>query len=253
MGNFQIGYTFSTYAPTAANGDADYPSTNLFLYSHTKRHFRTLSDTASLIILDQGATNMLSGIFLNDVNFATCVIMGNASTNFGAPSFSTQITISQDGRVGRYKAYHPLPIDYRYIGITLPNGMAKTDALTVYRIGTIGLVKSMTTVTLMPTDYEWTADEECITNEMQGGWYEDVRMGDNVWEGTLSYSVGLTTVSEAEFKTLTTLRKNANLIFYENNGDESQAYICRRRSRVEIKQEAGGLFTPSNITFRELL
>ena len=253
MGNFQIGYTFSTYAPSAANEDADYPSANLYLYSHTKRHFRTLSDTASLIVIDQGATNMLSGIVLNDVNFATCVIMGNASSSFGAPSFSTQITISNDARVGRYKAYHPLPIDYRYIGIRMPDGMAKTDALSVYRIGTIGLIKSITTVTLMSNGYEWTADEESIMNEMQGGWFEDVRMGDNVWEGTLSYPIGVSTVSEAEFKTLTTLRKNANLVFYENDGDNSQVYICRRRSKIEIKKEAGGLFTPSNITFRELL
>lgn len=256
MGNFRIGLAFSSYTPTCANSnDATYIVTNLNQYSNTKRHFRTASATASLIILDRGGTVANSAIAIIDTNFATVTLMGNASTDFGAPTFSTGVTLSRDERTDMYKVYHPLPssFDYRYVGITLPNAMTITDTNTVYRIGSIFCVASEVTATKMPTDYEISADETIESESMQGGWTADVKLSDQIFEADLSYTPSDSTTAEAEFWTMNNVPKNQTILFYEGDTtDKSKVYPVKRRTAVKLKKEPGSLFTPSNITLREV-
>lgn len=253
MGNFKFGLTYSSYTPTCANEDTTYAIANLSVYSNTKRHTRTKTSSASLYILDRGDTVATPAIFINDVNFTTCVIMGNASSDFATPTVSATVAIPFDERTQTYKLYHQLTtFDYRYIGIRLPNAMAITDTNTVYRIGSIFCISSETTATKMPTDYDVSADETCKRTEMQGGWTVDMKLSDQIWEGTLNYYPASTS-SEAEFWTLNKVPKSQTLVFWEGDTtDKSKAYACKRRSAVEIKKEPGAIFTPSNIVFREV-
>lgn len=256
MGNFRFGLSFSTYTASCVNVDTtDYPIGNLQQYSNTKRHVKTKSSSNSLFVLDRGATVANSAIAIIDTNFATVTLMGNASTDWGAPTFSTSVTLTRDERTNMYKTYYALPssFDYRYVGIRLPAGQTITDTNTVYRIGSIFFVSSEVTATKMPTDYEYTAEETVDSEQMQGGWSAEVKLSNQIFEANLSYTPSDSTAVENEFWTLNNVPKTQTILFYEGDTtDKSKVYPVKRRTAVQIKKEPGMIFTPGNITLREV-
>lgn len=264
MGNFILGYSalkddkFVDYVVTASSENADYPATNLKLYSSPKRHTRTLVQTECNYVFDFGSAKAIVAIILVDVNFTGCYIEGNATNEWGSPTFrypagSGNLTISKDERTQRYSVYIPLiGFNYEFARLVIPT-QTPVDGLNVFRMGSLICLDTKQEFTQNPTyPYDYSADEKNKEIEFESGGYEDYRLGDFYWQGTFGFDVHERTY-ESEIWVLNSLGKDGLLVFYENIGDTSKVYVCKRRTEIQVSWEQPNINKIDTMTFRECI
>lgn len=253
MGNFIFGYNFLDGTDTASSENPSYPLSNIKDYEHLKRHWRSTVITESWVKRNFGQPKNLLAVCLDDVNFTTVTIQGNATDTWTSPAFSQVFTISKDKRTQRYKGYLTLSgFNYKWLRILIP-AQTPVDGLSAFRIGR--LVCLNTVFELSESHgftYEYSADEKMETNEFLSGSFEDINRGDFCWQGSFSIDMQLRT-NEDEIWRLNALKKNANLVFYENNNDTTKFYVCRRRTAIEVTWKDVGINSIKTLSFREMI
>lgn len=250
MSNFVFGYDFIAPSITADSEDSTYPASNLILYGNTKRHWRSQVATEVKIVFDYTSAKTLLAVALFDCNFTSVYIEGSADDI--TYSFSQVFTISKDERTQRYDLYATLSaFNYRYMRIRIP-AQTPVDSATYFRIGTVVSLDILLTLTANPSyPYAYTTDERVTVNQFKSGGREVVNRGDLLWKGSFQWPA-LEVANEPELWTLNGLKKDAKLIFYENNSDTSKAYICRRISPVKVAWKQFQIVSIARIDLEEI-
>ncbi len=252
MANFIFGYTFTAYSAVASSEDSNYPGTNLSIYGFTKRHFRSLVSTAVTIVFDFTTAKALAGVMLHDINFTDVFIEGNATDSWGSPAFSQQFTPAKDERTERYKLYATLTgFNYRYMRLRIP-AQTPVDGLSVFKIGTVVCLDTILEISESPDwSYDYSADEEIKVNEFESGGDERVNLGDLIWRGSFSFNPYIRT-NEGELWTLNSIKKDENLVFFENLGDVSKVYLCRRDTKIKVTWHTPKAVRTNRLEFKEI-
>lgn len=255
--NFIFGHDFLAYTPVMSSADTNYPVANLLLYNNLFRHSRSTVKTEVTISIDMGAATVLAGVMLNDVNFTAAYVEGSADNVTW--DFSQLIAISEDKTVKRYKIYVPLTaFNYRYfrVRITAQDPVARfpDTALSVFRIGTLVLCKQAVELTYNPAAGPYTvsgAYPEPLINKFMDGGDEVVSRGDTK-RGNIKFSFSPTTLDQVgELRDLDAILKpTSNVVFYRNNGDTWECYLCRSRGAFET-QESDVTFSTSTYELAE--
>ena len=256
MGNFIIGYDFASYTiKSFSDENSNYPSSNLKLYSHLRRCAQTNTTAELTIVLDFSSALAAVGVMLDDVNFASAYVAGHTSDSWADPDFPEQaITIGEDDRVGRYKAHVALAaFNYRYMRVRVPN-QAATDGAGAFRIGRLVILDTILTLAQNPAyGYDTKVDSPVRVNDFISGGHESVELGDYLeWSGSFSWNA----ISDANLDDVTDIsliRKNRPIVFYENAGDTSRVYVCRREESVMVTSKGPGIFQASTHKLREII
>ncbi len=244
-----------TAQSTAATFDAD----NIQDYWRLKRRWRMdsadKSNTNPILRIDMGAAKTVEAVFLNDGNFDEVLILGHASdlgTDWTAASFTSGIvSVIYDPVVGRYKVYVPLAaFDYRWIAICVPaTASAVGPYQTKWEVGTVVLLDTVTELSKnMSYGYERGPKQDTVDT----GSHSSVATSEVYWEGTAKFKTR-SVAQEAEVLALGKISMEDPMIFYENNGDTSKCYLCRRLSDYSGSQDAYNLVNGGPISFREIV
>jgi hypothetical protein len=255
VGKFKFGYNFVDAATiTSDNENSSYPATNIQIYNHTKRHFRSDSTSSDVhITLDFGSLKSIQAILLNDVNFTSVVIQGNDTDSWATPSYGASFNILKDERTQRYKLYQTLTnFSYRYMRIVITSGIAITDGADYYRIGSFIALDTIYTLTRnVSWPYDYSSDDEAAVVKYKTGVEERINLGELLFE----CSFGFKTVSkdeEAEIWTLNSFKKDENIILFENTADTTKAYLCRRETPIKVSERSAGYSSIKTIKFKEV-
>jgi len=258
MGNFKFGYSFVNSTPTPSSEIAPYLATNLSLYANPIQCWRTNNVvTNSYVVFDYGSAKHIIGIVLVDVNFATYAVAADATDPTDTPSYRYPVGTGYNPIIKdalytqRYNIFIPVDFTYRYSMVYIPT-QTPVDAAAYFRIGTVVHLESVLELTVNPAygDEEF-ADEKMESNEFRPGGFEDIILGDRIWERSFDFPVHLTEEVN-DLKTLNGLSKNENLIFYENADDTSHVYVCRRRNPIKISHANFRYNSIPTIYFKEL-
>ena len=249
--NVSFGYNFAWYTPTASTADTEYPVTRLYDYDHARRYWLSTVATDSWVKADLGSSKLIKGILINNINFGSCSIQANDTDVWTAPTYNQSVTVAPHNLTGRYQHFVLPNVTLRYVRIFIPT-QTPNDGTSVFRMGTLVILTSNLELTKNPDlGLTESANEAMITNELESGNYEDVNLGARIWQISMtfnSYDRG----SMTDFGTLNRLNKNTNLLFYLNNGDATEAFICRRRTAIEVEWRLPYDNRIPILTFKEL-
>jgi hypothetical protein len=250
MGKFKFGYNFLGYTPVGSNTDPNYPDSNLNLYFKPLQVCRTTVTTQVTFSIDFGVAKAVLAAMLNDVNFTSVYFSGSAdNATWGAEQ---HFTIGKDERVQRYKIFAALDgFNNRYLRIRIP-GQATTDGAAFFRIGAAVFMDTVLELAeAISYPYDYSADEEILTSKMPSGGEEDTVLGDAIWQGSFGTDP-LSPSNEGDYWTLNAIGKSGPLVFFENLGDTSKVYICRRRSAIQVSWKTKNRDSIQKITFKEI-
>ncbi|MBU2249093.1 MAG: hypothetical protein KKD77_20265 [Gammaproteobacteria bacterium] len=237
---------------TARSQAAGYVKANVMDRNDMKRRFRADDVTANdyLLKFNFGAAQALVGVFLNDVTFNKVKIQGHASDAWGAPTYpGTDLTVSQNAITGRYQIYIPLTaFSYQYLRIFIPSGTtAVGDYTTKWEIGTVCFLSSVTTLSKdMAYGYGQTGRHfynTAINERISTG--EEIR-----WEGNIVFG-NRSTDYESELWTVNRMDMSLPFVYYENNGNTANAYLCVRDDSIETTRLAPNVLAGNTIKIKE--
>ena len=243
---------------TLASGFDD---ANILSLTRMKKRFRAndLTKTDWLLKFYFPGSQALTAIVLDDVNFDKVTIQGHATDSWGAPSFTTTVSISRDNRVQRYKAYIPLTsFNYAYLRIYIPTDATAVGTYTTkWEVGRVACLASPTTLSVNPAEYRWTAPKARKLVELPDGPTSVVQLSDSHrFEATLTFSNALDSTALADLETLNELDSAQALVFYENGTDTSKVYICYKANDIEVTRVSGygdGIVTGNTLKLVEYI
>ena len=254
MGNFKFGYNFVTIAAIEVDTeDANYPMSNLVLDSNPKRQYRTTVQTQSRIYYNFGAVaKAVKIVELTDVNFVNILIAGNNTSDWTTPLFPDQaFTISKNIETQRYNLCAVLTgFNCQRLRLTIP---AQTPLdLSVFRVGSMVCCDTVLELADSPAfPYKYSASEAMKKNEFESGGEERINLGDLIWRGSFGFDLYAKT-AESDFWILNSVLKHQNIVFFENLGDTSKSYLCRRDSGIEVLWHQAQLVRTDKIALREI-
>lgn len=239
--NFKFGYNPVDYTPACANENAAYPATNLKIYNHLRRQFRTVNLNASTITFSFGATKAIKRVFLDDCNFTSCTVAGSAAT------------IARDAEVQRYKADVALAgFSAASLQIVVPNQVT-TDGAAYFRIGRVLCLDTELEPARNPS-YAMVKDAEkqYSVETFSSGGEEVIRLGDYLkWERRIVFR-GVPASNESGLWTLKAIDRDDFIVFFENRGDTSKSWLCRR-GQFSIVEARYNIVETSDIILTEVL
>lgn len=220
-------------AITPRSETTGYSDENVMNFWNLKQRFRANDANTNdyLMKFDFSAAQTLAAIFLNDVNFDKVIIQGHATDSWASPSFASgTITVSQNPVTGRYQVYIPLTaFNYRWMRIFIPTGTAGAGSYTTkWEIGTVCPLSAVTELSMNMSGFTgWPSLASTINTKANGGpdVYEgstDLQWNANVIFGNRSNSY------ETELWTMNRIRPSEPMVFYENSGNTSRAYLCHK-------------------------
>jgi hypothetical protein len=166
----------------------------------------------------------------------------------------TTYTISRDKSTYRYGLVVVRTITGASISITIP-AQSTTDGVTYFSIGRI---------VLMGSYIEFSANEqtnkskapypEPIRNAFPDGGCEDVITGDlKRWEKIFSFEKNSKTNTNAELWLLDSLKPTDLILYFENEGDSSKGWLCKKKSNLEVEESSEWNDNILNITEHQLI
>lgn len=204
---------------TASTANAQYPITNLDSDFRTKV-WRSTSN-ADNIIFDLGSAENVDSVVIvdnwqNGFGFTACTVEGNATDSWGAPSFSTTLTI--DTEFGFALKEFASTQSYRYWRLVFTSTLGYVEVANVF-IGT------KTEVTTNGIDYSWSFkdndNKKVDTNRYGQEFIDDINSRKEL--SNLAYKVANTT----ELNTLFTVFDEVRTVkpFFLSIGDGTQTIL----------------------------
>ena len=224
-----------------------------------KRRFRAGDNNTNdwLLKFNLGSAKSVAAIVLLDVNFDTVQFQGHASDSWGAPSYeSSELTVSQNKLTGRYNIYATIGETYQWWRIFIPSGASAVGSYTSkWEVGTVAILDSATEFT-RNISYGYTRSAEDAIKEIKlpHGGVEAVDIGGGVlkWIGEFEWE-NIQETNEDEVWALGRQGRAAPLIWYENDGDTSQVYCCRRATNFTGTIQGYNQRSTSIIRLEELI
>lgn len=257
MGNLIITNAFivpSVSAVTIPNLASGYAISDLFMYGSLARHIRTTNTTVNttLLTIDFGAAVSIAAVFLNDCNFGKINILGCSDGLFSG-GFSLSCDIGMDPVVGRRKLFAALSgFSYRYFRLFLPATAAVTDGAGYFRLSSLVIMSSAAPLSVnMDYEFERGAGTPFHTTEFDYGGDERLSLGE-----TLKYACAVqfgarSLAAENELWALNRMSISGRLVFHENMGDASRAYIVIRDDSYSGTIIRNNRVTGGTIRFKE--
>jgi len=179
VGNPRVATSFLSYTAVGSTENANFVASNITALDRPKKTWRSTALGAQNIVLDFGSAKTPPAIFLDNVNFATVQIQGNATDSWGTPAFDTgSVTIDEDPQIDRYKKLVTLTsFNYRFMRILIPS-QTPVDGAAYYQIGAAAVPVSLTTLTEAPTyPGEWKDIGSIVQNDFLSGGFETIPLG----------------------------------------------------------------------------
>lgn len=249
---------------TARSTAAGFEKKAVMDFWHLKRRHRAddlvKSDVNPLFRLDMGAAMTVAAILLNDINYDKVRIRGHATdlnNDWTASTFdSGDVTVSQNAWTGRYQAFIPLTaFDLRWIAVCTPAAASAVGSyLTKWETGTVVLLDSATALTVnMSYGFQEWADDGYDEVTFPGGGLERVNLRDEMrWYCQCPFGAR-TPTDETELKTLNRYHRAEPLVWYRNNSDTSEAYLCVRDDPYKSETQALNIVNGNTLSFKELI
>jgi len=260
MGNIIFSNDFVDLGTITSRSEASgYADDNIKDHWHLKRRFRANDVTANnwLLKFNFGAAKSVVGVFLNDVNFDKVKIQGHSSDTWGSPSYNgSEITISRDEIVDRYKVYIPISgFNLQWMRIFIPSGAAAVgDYTTKWEVGTVVVLDSATMLAKnMAYGYERDGKKAFSDIDLPHGGFERVNLGDDLrWEAKLAFDIREES-EESELWIVNNYNIGDPVIFYENREDTSKAYLCLRDDSYRLTLTEYNIIEGNAIRLKELI
>lgn len=256
MANMKIGYNFVDYTiEEYATQDTLRVAINLYEYDSITKAYWTADVTDEFITLDLSATPpTLVAVFIDAVNFSQAVIKGkNTNVDWGTPDFTSgTVAISTDPTVDRKKLFFEpsSTFNYRYLRIE-PASVDSGDS--VFKIGRIVCLDTVYTFLHNPTwDYEKSAPLAIVVNEFKSGGFEVIKQG-NHKVAKIEVDFSVPSATESTLWTLSNLDRSQRVILFENEGDTSKAYMCRRMDVISVIYNTYNTRKTSSFSYREVV
>ena len=239
---------------TARSENATYPKVNCLKQLRLMDVFRAADVTAAdyLLKINFGVAQNVAAIALLNVNFDHVQIQGNASDVWTSPSYAgSSLSVSQNKYTGRYNIFIPLTaFNYQYLRIYIPAGTVEVGTSQgEWQIGTMVIMSSASALsTNISYGFSQQADEVI---ESIGG---DIASVDDTleWEGTVSFGDRNKSDHEATILALGRMAKSSPVLFYLNDSDTSEVYLCYRESTYSLSRTASNVIKGNSITYREI-
>jgi hypothetical protein len=239
---------------TARSENASYPKVNCLKQLRLMDVFRAADVIADdyLLKINFGSAQSVAAVALLNVNFSHAQIQGHASDVWTAPSYAgSSHAVSQNKYTGRYNVFVPLvDFNYQYMRIYIPAGTTEVGtSQNQWQIGTMVIMSSASPLAQnIAYGFSQSADE--VTEEIGG----DVASISPVpeWEGTISFGNRRKSEGETMILTLNRMQRSKTVIFYVNDGDSSEVYLCYRESNFKISRPFYSTISSDSITYREI-
>lgn len=258
MSNFQFGYNFVDYTPTASSENSpNYLDDNLKKYGNLRDHWRSLVATEVTIVFNFGSAKNIIGNLLADINFTACYIQANSVDVWTSPPYrypaSGNLTVSKDERTQRYNLWIPPSFNYQYQRLVIP-AQTPVDGLGIFRMGTFVALNTILTLTDNPSwPYQYSASKLYRVNEFESGRKEKIKLCDyKIWQGLFSFDPK-EKIHESELWTMDSIDEDDYLVFFENNDNTSQAYICQREGSLEVEWDRYATIKTNKYLFEEIV
>jgi hypothetical protein len=205
-----------------------------------------------------GSPTTIVAAAIDNINLDSVKIQGDDAATFdssgGSPQYdSGALTVSQDVIDGRYKLYRtPISASRQYWRI-LANSAAPNDGSSVMKVGSFVLLTAVTSWTTNPgVPYEVTAMQAVVdNNEFTGGGREPVEVGHRYCQLSLTQPAMPIAMKSTLFGVVGGYSKAAPFVFYRNDGDTSEVYICRRVAEARIAQAGPAHYSMSGLVLEE--
>lgn len=263
MGKIVLSNSFVTVADasiTARSTDASIGAkVNVMDRWHLKRRFRANDVTTNdyLLKFNFGAAQTLVAVTLQDVNFNKVKIQGHASDTWTSPSYAgSDLTVSQNAITGRYNIYIPLTaFNYQYLRVFIPTGTTAVGTYTTkWEAGTLCFLSAQTTLTKNTSfGYAQSGQHSYRDIQLPHGGSERVLTGSSIaWNGSLVFGNRYKT-SATELYTLNAMDMAQPLVYYRNNSDTSEVYLCVRDGAIETTEFTYNMISGGSIKLKELV
>lgn len=263
MGNIVFSNSFVNVADaniTARTTDASVGAkVNVMDRWHLKRRFRANDVTANdyLLKFNFGAAQTLVAVVLLDVNFNTVKIQGHATDVWTSPSYAgTNLTVSQNAITGRYNIYIPLTaFNYQYLRVFIPTGTTAVGTYTTkWEVGTVCFLSAQTTLAHnMSYGFKQSGQHFYRENQAPHGGTERILVGSSIaWNGVLPFGNRASSYGE-ELNTVNKMDMAQPIIYYHNDSDTSEVYLCVRDDVIELSRGAYSIVSGNSIRLRELV
>ena len=221
---------------------------------------RSVNTTPFVIVFNQGGSgaNFVVGAFtFENVNFTTIRIRGNNTDTWGTPSYdSSHSTLDQiDGDDGRRKniIIPSVTFNYQYIRLD-PSGL--DSGATFYQIGSFGVWRNtLTTLTKnFGVPLQKTIEDQAEEIEFVSGGREIGVAAPATIRLNLVARLDRSSAQQmSEYQALANVPRNRVILLYENNGDGTKIYHCRRASSFVINKQNDTLLEVSGMQFLEVI
>lgn len=179
------------------------------------------------LVVDFGATTALAALVLDNLTTALVTIEGHASNSWGSPSFSdAAIAVSQDRTDDRYKLYRTLSsFNYRFMRLRTTS-TATVDSSRGFGFGTFAALSAVSDFPALEFPV-WDRVDPANEHPKAGGNASHVSLGKPFAQITIGQQY-LREAEKAGFEALGQRGRHLPFVWYENLGDSSRVYICRR-------------------------
>lgn len=242
-----------------------YDDENIMDLWRLKRRFRaddlTQSDTNPLLRIDMSAAKTVPALVIDDVNFDTVCIKGHASdltTDWTTASFAgSDLTVSQNPITGRYSIFIPLTdFDYRWMAIMTPAAASAVGSYTTkWEVGRVAILDTYTELTAnMAYGFYQGADQQYADIAIPHGGRDRIDLSGGLvrWRGKVRWG-NRSTANVADLRTINLLGMSDPLVFYLNNGNTSEVYICVKENMLGAAWQAYAVHECADLDLVELV
>jgi hypothetical protein len=242
MAAFRYSTSFRLYIVTSVTSQAaDYPAENLRTLLYPLRTWRSTALGTQDIILDLGAPVILTAYMLGTANFPLVTVAISSSPTF-ASDVTTRfnaVSVPSDARVGRRKVYLDDAgngLAKQYVRIR-PSGTPDGGA-TYYELGVIALPDPVVQMTEGPYPYRYTRKQAASRVAFRDGGEDVAERGRVHLEMVLAAEDWRQSAAvQGELSTLLDAGMVGPILLYENQGDASKVYVCRRVEPASFSEQ----------------
>lgn len=249
-GNFDANYATADITIGDAGEQTGYEIENIRDFWDLSRHWRSTTGLPqNVTICTIESSVFIEGLYLSDVNFTTVTVWGLSGIWVEIGTY----TCSQNDITGRYQIYIEMSGTYKEIKLTLPS-QSSTDGEDFWRLGAVAVIDDPIELTF---NIAWglreTAEKATKDIEKASGSRHVIALHDKmVWKADIALAKRPNT-STSELWEINRLNKDCPLLFYLNDADTSEAYLCVRDKAISITHSSCNIESVDTLSLLELV
>ncbi|MCH8029052.1 MAG: hypothetical protein IH874_03875 [Candidatus Dadabacteria bacterium] len=242
--NARVATAFWTYTAVGSTEAAGRPATNISELGRPSKSWRSTTTGEQSVVLDFSTARSVPSVFLDNCNFATVKIQGNAADVWTSPSFdSGNLTLNNDPKLGRRKRLIDLTaFNLRFMRILI-SSQTVDDNASFYEIGDVASVQTIATLTEnIEYPLRWVGRVPKIRNDFISGGFETVEIS-SARPLNIQFAVRQSNDS-ANVQEIYDLfgNKNRKIILDLSLVQDWESYLCEVESDINNSWVNSGLF-----------